>query len=176
MSNTMADLRRECAELLRETLHGKEIDMMRNTVRLPHMLGVTPIGAIHSRRAEEGTILDVEHEFWQDFEEEITTRGQVKRRVESAVRSLREDDVLRMTHPYGEDADIVYCEVDTMDERGKLSLTTECAGCSETIDAQLSLNYDEGVEEALNHYYLQVDIDCPYCEYSSVRESALTVA
>lgn len=169
----MADLRRECAARLRETIHGREIDMMENTVQLPHMLGITTIGTIHTHDAEKGSLLDPKHEFWQDFEEEITTGGQARRKVESAVRSLRADDIFRMTYPYGRDAEIVYCEVDSMEQSGETLLTTQCGECGETIDVPLSLDYDAGYDGERAFYSLSVDIDCPHCDFRSVREVPL---
>lgn len=177
MTNTMADLREECATRLRETIHGREIDMMENTVKLPHMLGITTIGAIHTHKAERNTLLDSNHEFWQDFEEEVNTDGKAQRKVESAVRSLRADDIFRMTYPYGEEADIVYCEVDEMQPRADTLLTTECGGCGETIDVPLSLDMkDSWGDNNRSFYTLRANIDCPHCDFSTIREASMNVA
>lgn len=169
----MADLREECAVRLRKTLHGREIDMMENTVHLPHMLGITTIGAIHTRKAETETLLDSDHHFWQDFEEEVNTAGKAKRKVESAVRSLRADGIFRMTYPYGEEAEIVYCEVDEM-ARGpeETTLTTECGGCGETIDVPLAMHTNQGDNDRA-FYSLRVNVDCPHCDHATIREAKL---
>lgn len=170
--NTMADLREECAIRLRDTLHGREIDMLENTVQTPHMLGITPIGAIHTDKVERGTLMDPQHQFWQDFEEDIRTIGEVHRKIESAIRSLRKDDVFRMTYPYGEEADIVYCEVDEMGNRGATLLPTTCHGCGESIEVPLELGYEPGYNES-GHYSMEVEINCPHCDFSRLLRGNL---
>lgn len=164
----MADLREECAIRMRQALHGREIDTLDKSVSTPHMLGITPIGAIHTHKVEEGTLLDPDHQFWQDFEEEVNTSGKARRKIESAIRSLRKDDIFRMTYPYGEEADIVYCEIDEMGNRGSTLLPTECHGCGESIEVPLSMNYEGG------SYGLQVDVDCPHCDFSRLMEGRLS--
>lgn len=171
--NTMADLREECAIRMRKALHGREIDTLENPVHTPHMLDITPIGAIHTHKVEEGTIMDPEHQFWQDFEEEVRTRGKARRKIESAIRSLRKDDIFRMTYPYGEEADIVYCEVDEMGNRGSTLLPTECHECGESIEVPLELDYNEGFDGRGN-YSLKVRVDCPHCDFTRYMRSNLT--
>lgn len=156
--NTMADLRRECAKRLRRTLHGREIDMLEESIETAHMLGIVPIGTITTPEVEKGTLLDPKHEFWEKFQEDVNTKSGVIQHVESAIRSLQKDGIFRMTHPYGEEADIVYCEVDKMDGAGDVLLPTECAECNNTIDVPLSLNYDE-------EYTLDFTIECPHCDF-----------
>lgn len=172
MTNTMADLRQECAARLREALHGREIDTLENDIEIPHMLGIAPIGTIPTDKVEEGTLLDPAHEFWTDYEEEVRTSGKAHRKVESAIRSLRKDDIFRMTYPYGEEADIVYCEVDEMAESGDALLTTECASCEETVEAPLSLELSNGYSDG-GLYKLVVDVDCPHCGFERLLEEPM---
>lgn len=164
MANTMADLRRECASRLRETVHGREIDMLEQSVTTAHMLGIVPIGVNSNHEVEEGTLLDERHEFWQNFEEDVRTKNGAKHRIESAIRSLKKDDIFRMTYPYGEDADIAYCEVDELGAPRSLLLETTCAECGNTIEAPLSLDYNDGA------YSLGVHVDCPHCDFTSMVE------
>lgn len=164
--NTMADLRRECSQRMRRALHGREIDVLDNPVKTPHMLGIVPVGGISTRKAEEETLLDPNHEFWVEYEKEITTKNAAKQEIESAIRSLRKDDIFRMTYPYGEEADIIYCEVDEIELSSDTLLPTHCTKCDEKIDATLGIAEDGG-------YEISVEIDCPHCEYSSVLESNL---
>lgn len=166
--NTMADLRRECANRLRRSLHGREIDTLENTIEMAHMLGIVPIGAISTRKAEEGTLLDPEHDFWQEFDGEIRTKNEARRRVQSAIRSLKKDGTFRMTHPYGEEADIVYCEVDEVQQSGDVLLPTTCAECNEEIEAPLSLECTDS-----GSYEIATRVDCPYCDFSSVMSRLL---
>lgn len=171
--NTMADLRERCATRMRKALHGREIDTLENSVQIPHMLDITPIGAIHTRKVEEGTIMDPDHRFWQEFEEGVKTEGSVRRKIESAIRSLRKDDIFRMTYPYGEEADIVYCEVDEMGDRGTPLLPTTCHDCGESIEVPLELNYREGHDNR-GTYTLDANLDCPHCGFSRLMGSNLT--
>ena len=69
--NTMEDLRREVASRMRASLHGREIDMVEQvTPELPHMLGITPLNKIHDPKNEEMTLLDPQHHFWQQYEDD----------------------------------------------------------------------------------------------------------
>lgn len=168
--NTMADLRRECATRLRDAVHGKEINMEENRVTTPHMLGIVPIGAQSNHRVESGTLLDCNHEFWDDFEEEVNTPNGARNRIESAIRSLKKDDIFRMTYPYGEewqDPDIVYCEVDELQQGNDPLLETKCAECGNTIEAPLSLDHHGDV------YALTITVDCPHCDFSRNLERGL---
>lgn len=163
----MADLREEVATRLRNALHGREIDMMENRVELPHMLGITPIGKIHDPNNEDMTILDTKHPFWEDYHEDVRTPNAVSEKIQTAIRSLRRDDIFRMTYPYGEEAEVVYVEVDKM-ERESEQMTTECAECGETIDANLELR------NAGKSYILIANLDCPHCEFGGVYEEPMT--
>lgn len=170
--NTMADLRRECARRLRQSLHGREIDTLENNVETEHMLGIVPIGAISTPQVTAGTILDPKHEFWENFEEDVTTENGVKRRIESAIRSLRKDNVFRMTYPYGEEADIIYCEVDRLDSAGDNSLPTHCAECGKVIDAEFALDCSTGYGDKPAYLFV-FTINCPYCDFSQKLETNL---
>lgn len=163
----MADLREEVAIRLRNSLHGREIDTMENTVEIPHMLGITPLGKIHDPNNEELTLLDPKHEFWQQYYEEVNTKHVVHKKIETAVRSLREDGTFTMTHPYGEEADITYVEVERLDRQPEQAMTTECLDCGERIDARLSVNL------AGKTYLTNVDIDCPHCDFSNTYSRQL---
>lgn len=165
MENTMADLREEVASRLRNALHGREIDMMERHVGLPHMLGITPIGKFHDPQVEEMTLLDTEHPFWQNYHKEVDGPDQAAQEIQTAIRSLKVDDVFRMTYPYGEEAEVVYIEVDKLNRnRG---MTTDCHKCGETIDLDVNVpNDDLG-------YYFQAVIDCPHCGYYGEYEQRL---
>lgn len=166
MVNTMGDLRQEVASRLRNTLDGKEIDMMENvTPRLPHMIGVTPLGKVHDPNNEEMTLMDTQHQFWEEYEEDIRTKNQVTEKLETAVRSLREDDIFTITHPYGEEAEIIYCEVDK--ESADNNMQTSCKECGAPVTAQPNLTEDTG------HYYLTFSIDCSKCDFSGLYQQNL---
>jgi predicted nucleic-acid-binding Zn-ribbon protein len=170
--NTMKDLRREVRERLHDTLDGKEIDMMDGpTPRLPHMIGVTSLGAIHTHHSEDGTLFDPDHEFWQEYEEEVNTPGKCKRKIESAVRSLKEDDIFRMTYPYGEEADIVYCEVtptdNSIDVEPNHTLQTSCPECETELHPSPSLDLHTGSGR------IKVSVNCDECEFSAMYEATM---
>lgn len=165
--NTMEDLRREVATRLRNSLHGREIDMLEGVrPRLPHMLGITPLNKVHDPKNEEGTLLDTTHHFWQDWHEPIDTKAEVQRKLETAIASLAEEDVFRVTYPHGKDAEIAYVEVDEL-HPAETVLQTSCRECDSTISTAPSLSEDNG------QYYIKVSLDCPECDFSGVFERGL---
>jgi hypothetical protein len=164
MVNTMEDLRREVASRLRNSLHGREIDMMEHKPRLPHMLGVTPLREVHDPNNEEMTLLDTKHPFWQDFEGDARTRSQVTEKIETAIRSLREDDIFRMTYPYGQEADIIYVEVDPLTESS--SWEADCHACNSTLSAEPSL------ERTAFTYTLKFNASCD-CGFEKTYKTVL---
>jgi hypothetical protein len=167
MVNTMADLREEVASRLRNSMHGREIDMMESVKpRVPHMLGITPLGKVHDPNNEEMTLLDTKHPFWQDYEGDVRTKNQVMEKIETAIRSLKEDNIFRMTYPYGEEAEVIYVEVDKLQPTAN-DMKTTCAECGSILTAQPNLSQDRG------HYYLKFSIDCPDCDFSAVFEQNL---
>lgn len=160
MGNTMVDLRKEVASRLRNALHGKEIDTFRNgTPRLPHMLGITPINKVHDPLNEEDTLLDTSHTFWQEYDKTIETPNQAKEEIETAIRSLKRDGLFQMTYPYGEEAEIIYVEVEepTTEEN---SMKTSCKECGTGVITAPSLVLLRG------SYHLKFSIDCPECDFS----------
>lgn len=167
MTNTMADLRREVAKRLRDTLHGREIDTMEKGMpELPHMLGIVTIGAISTHKATKGSLLDCDHEFWNAYYEEVKTDGKARREIESAVRSLKEDGVFRTSTPYGEEAGIWYCEVDDVDEEPN-RMVTVCTECGESIPTEPKIDHTYG------RYTLQFTLDCPECDFNDTYKANL---
>lgn len=157
---TMADLRREVARRLRDTLHGEEIDTMEKGMpELPHMLGIVTIGAISTPEAEKDSLLDCDHEFWSDYYEDVNTKGKAKREIQTAMRSLKEDNVFRVSTPYGEEAGIWYCEVGDIDETPN-RMVTMCEDCSESIPTEPQINHSSG------RYSLTFELNCPNCDFS----------
>jgi hypothetical protein len=168
MVNTMADLREEVASRLRNSLHGREIDMMESVKpRLPHMLGITPLGKSHDPNNEQMTLLDTQHPFWHEYEEDIRTQNQVTEKLETAIRSLREDNIFNITHPYGEEAEIMYCEVEKLQPSAS-DMKTSCKDCGSLLTTQPNLDEESG------HYYLKFSMDCPDCEFSGTYKEHLT--
>lgn len=139
---------------LHETLNGREIDMFHETCEVPHMIGVTPIGEPHSRSKEDETILDPDHSFWEKHSENALTRREIAHKIERSIRILREKDVLELYYPYGEEADIVYVEVDG-------SPSIECLDCGsrETYSDQRTIPSGDA-------YELVIEVDCLDCEFS----------
>lgn len=164
--NTMADLRRAVARRFRETFHGKEIDTIKKgTPEIEHMLGVVTLGAISTEKCETGTILDPNHAFWQEYYQEIKTENAVRREIETAMQSLRDDDVVRVSEPYGDDAGILYVEVD--DLRTESGIPTECRSCGASIVTEPSVSLDYG------RYSLVFNLDCPSCDFSETMHRKL---
>lgn len=161
MVNTMADLRQEIATRLRNSLHGREIDTMDTvTPRVPHMLGVTPLGKVHDPNNEEMTLMDTQHPFWQEYEEDIRTKNKLMEKIETAIRSLKEDNIFKITYPYGEEADIMYCEVEKLSSTNN-DIKTTCKECGALLTTQPDLVENDG------YYHLSFSIDCPECEFAA---------
>lgn len=129
--------------------------------RIPHMLNITPLGKIHDPENEEMTLLDPKHPFWQDYEEEIRTKNAAMEKVETAIRSLKEDNIFRMTYPYGEEAEVIYVEVDKLQPTAN-DMKTSCKDCGTILTTQPNLTQDNG------YYHLKFTLDCPDCEFSGV--------
>lgn len=166
--NTMEDLREEVAVRLRRVLHGQELDMFENEVRIPHMLGITPIGKTHDPKDEEHTILDADHAFWEEWHDDIVTGYTVRKKIETAVRSLREDDIFRITYPYGKEAEVAYIEVDEIGRNAQLDNTTTCANCGASIKADLE------IVESNGQYSIRMTLDCDACDFSGLYERHMT--
>jgi hypothetical protein len=174
MVKTMTHLREEVAERLRETLHGKEVDMLDGVrPRIPHMLGITPLDETHEPDYEKGRLLDPKYPFWSDYHRDIETRNAVMDEIETAVRTLVEDEIFELTYPYGTEAEIIYCEVDEMNtdtnknEETAMSMKTSCRECGTTLTTQPEL------VQHTRHYNIKVSIDCPQCTFSQVYEQAM---
>lgn len=159
MTNTMSDLRKLVAKRLRETLHGREIDTMQKGMpEIEHMLGVVPIGAISTDECEEGTILDPDTDFWNDYEEDVNTRGRVKEKIATAMQSLEDEGTFNVSWPYGKDGGIAYVEVGDVGESSN-SMTTECNECGALILTRPNL------EHTSRGYKISFDLDCHSCDF-----------
>jgi len=176
MVKTMTHLREEVAERLRETLHGKEVDMLDGVrPRIPHMLGVTPLDETHEPDREKGTLLDPHYPFWSDYYQDIETRNAVIEETETAVKTLVEDDIVRLTYPHGTEAEIIYCEVDEMntdteqrdDTDTRMSMKTTCVECGTILFTQPEL------VQNTRHYNIKVLVDCPQCDFSRAYEQPM---
>lgn len=165
--NTMKDLREEVAIRMRTALHGREIDMVEEIrPELPHMLGITPLQKVHDPTNEYGTLLDPRHHFWQSYEEDVTTKREASEKIQTAIYSLKEDELFRKTYPYGEEAEVVYVEVETPSTDGN-NMKITCEECDTRITTQPNLLQDSG------HYSLNFSLDCPNCEFSKTVKRSL---
>lgn len=157
----MDDLRREVAKRLRISLHDRTLP--KNT-KLPKMLGITPHNKIHDPNNEDGTILDISHPFWEDYHKNIRTYSEVEGEVYSAIDSLKDDGIFRLT----EDGDEYYCEVDMVKEQTNfMKLHTTCKECGADLYTSPNLDQDSG------YYNLMFSMNCPNCEFSGVYETHL---
>jgi len=163
----MEDLRREVATRLRNTLHGREIDMLEGVrPHIPHMLGITPLNKVHDPNNENGTLLDPKHQFWLDWHKPVDTAAEVERLVETAMQSLSEDGIFRVTYPHGKEAEIAYVEVDKLPNE-EILLQTSCKECGSNISTTPNLSEDSG------YYYLKFSLDCPDCDFSGLYKEKI---
>jgi ribosomal protein S27E len=167
--NTMQDLREEVASRMHETLHGREIDEYENRVQIEHMLGITPIGEEHKPKNENGTILDADHEFWEDWHKKSITGWTVRQKVETAVRSLHEDGFLRVTYPYGEDAEVAYVEVDDLGADDTSQVIVTCDYCGEVVAGRVSIS-----KAGIHPYTAELHVNCPECGNESTYIAGFT--
>jgi len=138
------------------------------TPELPHMLGITPLNKIHDPKNEEMTLLDPQHHFWQQYEEDIDTKNKAADKLHTAIHSLREDGLFTMTYPHGEEAEIVYVEVERPSiVQNTTTLQTSCNNCNRDITAHPNLLLDSG------SYYLRFSLDCDECDFSRTLERGL---
>lgn len=159
MSHRIKDLRQKIAPMLRDALDGREVDMIEmGKPEIPHMLGIVPIGAISTREVEKGTILDPQHDFWNNYEKEINTKNKAIQEVYTAIESLQADGILQITELYGDNSDVLYVEVEGIsDESDKLETTCAECGASILTEPEISMNYGQ--------YSLTFRLDCPDCEF-----------
>ena len=161
---TENSLRELVKQRLAKSVDGKEIDLLRQDVQIPHLLGITPIGAAHDRDRENGTLLDPSHPFWEDYDERVDKRTHVLEKIDRTLRLLRADNELQIQYPYGEDADIVYISVEG-EKRG-----VECARCG----SQNTLTDTRHEPTNPGNYIYIFTIRCLDCEHSGEYERLLT--
>lgn len=165
----MEDLRIEVAKRMKTALHGRQIDNYSTKIEIPQMLGIVGIDETASIEDKNGTILNADHHFWEEWHEDIISEYSVNKHVESAIRSLTADGHVSITYPYDEDSDIAYVEVDVPPQAGEPTFAAPCNGCGKTIQADVSI---EGYQA--ENYYVEMCVDCPDCGYSGTFETQLT--
>lgn len=157
MSN-MSDLKEIVQRSLRENVHGVEFDLLKQTIDLYDMLGV-------DRTEPRGTIMHPSHEFWQDYDEDISTERDAFNELKRAVELLRDEGTFVKQYPEGEEADIVYCEVEPV-EAGD-DITVVCNECDAPASATMSFEPTNGM------YTFVLSVDCSYCGESSQHERVM---
>lgn len=138
--------------------------MERGQPKIEHMLGVVTLGAISTPECEKNTILDHNHEFWNDYYKPVNTSNGVRSEIRTAMESLKEDEIFRITEPHGPDAGILYVEVEDISDSGS-NITAPCADCGTTIETTADMTLSDG------QYSLVFEIDCPACGFSAVTEN-----
>lgn len=165
--NDMRDLREEVATRMRDAMHGKEIDYYGKEAGYSQMLGIVEFGEKSTPEKEEGTLLDPDHEFWQEWHEDYMTGYSVKKTIQTAIRSLKDDGILRVTFPYDTDsreAETAYVEVDKLtDSTESVMMDVKCSECGEMTDAAVSIKLKEEVG-----YNLKMALSCNSCGESGV--------
>lgn len=166
--NTMKDLREEVATRMRTAMHGREIDMVEQIrPELPHMLGITPLNKVHDPNNEKFTLLDPRHHFWKNYESDISTKREASEKIQTAIYSLKEDELFEKTYPYGEEAEVVYVECEVPESNNSETiLQTSCEKCDTTITTQPTLLQETG------HYFISFSITCDECGFErQLREN-----
>jgi len=133
--------------------------------RLPHMLGYTPLGEPVRESDTSGTLLDPTNEFWDEYEEAVTSEEDARDAVITAINILDKKGLLQINYPYGEKAGVAYIEVETPTDGPQSrhtsveSLATTCVKCGAAINTAPSLT---AVGE---EYVFVVPNDCPECSF-----------
>lgn len=157
----MSDLRSVVRHRLDETLDGKEVDTADVPMpSIPQMLGIVPINSESTKEKEEGSILDHNHPFWDDYYKEIGTRAGASREVESAIRSLVDDEIVTISTPYGNNAGIWYVEVQDEESSDTRLIDVACHDCGEVVGVEPS------IRQLYGQYHLSFDVDCDECGLS----------
>lgn len=154
----MTDLKRVVQRSLRENVHGVEFDLLKQTIDLYDMLGV-------DRTEPRGTIMHPSHEFWDEYTNDISTERDAFNELKKAVELLRDDGSFVKQYPNGEEADIVYCEVEAV-ETGD-DITVVCNECDAPATATMSF------EPSSSSYRFILSVDCSYCDESSEHERVM---
>jgi hypothetical protein len=131
---------------------------------MEEMLGIIPIGAISTPQVEQGTILDNNHDFWNEYHKSINTDNAVRIEIRQAMESLRDDGILQISTIEGdsdEEWDKLYVEVEDISSDNPLSLSTTCRKCSGGITTTANL------QNSSMSYRLTFTIDCPNCEFET---------
>lgn len=156
MSKNIIPLKKFLHNRLRETIHGNEFDMVTDKIDIEMMMGV---------EYGEG-ILSVSHELWDTYPEPIETHDDIERAISMVVRTLKADGTITTTFPYGEEAEIIYCEVEKP-ETNDDSISVECASCDAYASAE-TVYVPEG-----NTYKLKLTVSCSFCGHNGSYQRTL---
>lgn len=175
MTNTYAELNEEVATLLHETLHGRTVDMMQSIEpQLEHMLGYTPIGEPVRDHHCSGTLVDPDHEFWDNYKDTIETTTDTREELITSIRILDDKGLFRIDYPYGREGGIAFIEVEKpsdtshADRASSDLLSTKCFTCGAAIHTAPE------IRTVGKEYVLVVPIDCPNCSFQEeIRTSMM---
>lgn len=123
--------------MLRDALHGHEIDTMKlGMPEIPHMLGFVSMGDIAGPQDIEGTILEPSHSFWDTYYKDVNTNHAATEEIQTAIQILADDGRLQISQPYGDDGGRMYVEVEEPERDGAF----ECPTCGSVIEVQVPNN------------------------------------
>jgi|APHM01.1.fsa_nt_gi hypothetical protein len=159
-ANTLEDLRYLVGTKIQQSIGGKEIDVHETEVTLEEMLGIVEVGETANFKDRQDTIFQPTHPFWEQWHSDIESTFEAQAKIEAAIASLKDDDILELPFIYEND-DIVVPDVDVSQLNGYAEIGdvhTECTGCGEPIVA---------VSQFKPHgktYKMVLEIDCHNCE------------
>lgn len=145
--NTMDDLKREVLTRLQH-LDGRYIESL-STVSLPEMLGVIDVDEQYDTEDLKGTLLDPEHDFWDEYIRDLHTPMKVNEEVEVAIRLLRDEGRFRLREPDDKGLSGVSVEVAQVRRRSETGgFSLEVVEHNDT-NATLRITTDNGVFETV---------------------------
>lgn len=140
---------------LKEKVHRKVYDNLHtesvtDDIGLQEMLGVGEI---------EDSLIDPTHDFWDDYEKEISAMQDSKHELQFAILSLRDDGEIAILEPFGEGAERVFVKVKEPNYgSGTDRPYPEFGDCPECGDPFVNLDF--GVKTFYGKVYLVTKLDC----------------
>lgn len=159
--NTMVDLRRVVAQRMRNALHGREFDVLEEDISVEEMLGICDVNGDSPYISE--SLLDPDHEFWDGWYEDVYSIRSAESKIESAIRSLKADGHVDIIEPYGDEADIIYVEVEVPERTNTKAV--ECPACNRV--ATVEQRFSNVTNSQLQTQY---EMNCTNCGETNIYE------
>ena len=143
--NTMRELKHEVQSRLQH-LDGRYFESA-STVTIEEMIGVIEVGEEYHPDKIDGTLLDLSHEFWDEYVRDLNSEKAVREEVQVAIRLLRDEGRFRMVEPEDDELQGVSVEVEPVDVTRGRDFRIEVEEADTNIALQIIT--DDGVYETI---------------------------